>query len=410
MRSRKSADTTCAMRRPFALLAVPVLCLAVAAAASAGTTRDTAAWAKPQIKAVVKAGLMADSVASFRGEDTLDQGALQSIVAGLNELFLAQVPTAPPTTSTTTTIPTLPTTTLPTSTTLPLPTTTALPRVAASPPPATAWKLVDWKATDPAKPVTVSEFDRVLVNVLGLADAAKKIRVELQRVGLKPPARAGTETVARLLGLRLNHPADQDDLELLPDQPITRAEAAYSVAQVLGYDAGHRDWLEQAATAFVLPDLTPWQQQILKTAVQYVGYPYVWAGTSPTTETPAGVTAVGGFDCSGFVWRVYKLTSYADEGPLASILRGRTTYQMSGEVPAKQRIYKVENLQPGDVLFFGHGPKSKPSEVDHTGIYLGNGWMVHSSGNGTTITMFDGWYRSSFAWARRPLREAGLDA
>ena len=314
MQSRKSADTTCAMRRPLALLAVPALCLAVAAAATAGTTRDTAAWAKPQIKAVVKAGLMADSVASFRGQDTLDQQALQSIVAGLNELFAAQV--AEPTYPTTTTTPTLPTTTLPTvpTTTLP-PTTTVRTTLSATQP--TPWKLVNWKATDPAKAVTVTEFDRVLVNVLGLADAAKKIRVELQRVGLKPPARSGTETVARLLGLRINHPADQDDLELLPDQPITRAEAAYSVAQVLGYDAGHRDWIEQAATAFVLPDLTPWQQQILKTAVQYVGFPYVWAGTSPTTETPAGVTAVGGFDCSGFVWRVYKLTSYADEGSLA---------------------------------------------------------------------------------------------
>jgi hypothetical protein len=36
--------------------------------------------------------------------------------------------------------------------------------------------------------------------------------------------------------------------------------------------------------------------------------------------------------------------------------------------------------------------------------------MVHSSGDGTTITPFDGWYRESFAWARRPLREAGLDS
>jgi cell wall-associated NlpC family hydrolase len=406
------------MRRLLALLALPVLGLVVAAAATAGTTRDTSSWAKPQIKTVVKAGLMADSVESFRGSDALDQQALQSIVAGLNELFLAQAPTTTTTTTvptdptTTATVPTVPVTTtvptLPTSTTLP--TTTFVPRIATSKPPVvqTAWKLVNWKATDPAKTVSVTEFDRVMVNVLGLADAAKKIRLELQRVGLKPPARSGTETVARLLGLRLNHPADQDDLELLPDQPITRAEAAYSVAQVLGYDAGRHDWLEQAATAFVLPDLDPWQQQILKTAVQYVGFPYVWGGTSPTTETPSGVTAVGGFDCSGFVWRVYKLTSYANEGSLASTLRGRTTYQMSGEVPAKQRIYDVANLKPGDVLFFGKGPKSKPSEVDHTGIYLGNGWMVHSSGYGTTITTFDGWYRSSFAWARRPLREAGL--
>jgi cell wall-associated NlpC family hydrolase len=256
--------------------------------------------------------------------------------------------------------------------------------------------------------VSLTEFDRVLVNVLGLTGAAKKVRDELQRVGLKPTARAGTETVARMLGLRFNHPTGQDDLELLPDQPITRAEAAYSVAQALDYDAGKHDWIDQAAQAFVLPDLTPWQQKLLTTAVSYVGYPYVWGGTSPTTETPAGVTAAGGFDCSGFVWRVYKLTQYADAGTLAGTLRGRTTYQMSGEVGPTQRIAKVENLEPGDVLFFGKGPKSKPAEVDHTGIYLGNGWMVHSSAYGVTILPFDGWYRASFAWARRPLREAGL--
>ena len=67
--------------------------------------------------------------------------------------------------------------------------------------------------------------------------------------------------------------------------------------------------------------------------MHYVGYPYVWGGTSPTAETLFGVHAAGGFDCSGFVWRVYKLTPYAGERGLAGVLRGRTTYQMSGEVP-----------------------------------------------------------------------------
>ena len=82
---------------------------------------------------------------------------------------------------------------------------------------------------------------------------------------------------------------------------------------------------------------------------------------------------------------------------------------MSGEVPPAQRIKKVENLQPGDVIFQGaKGAKSKPTQVDHAGIYLGGGWFVHSSGNGTTLHPFEGWYRDRFAWARRPLREAGL--
>ena len=41
----------------------------------------------------------------------------------------------------------------------------------------------------------------------------------------------------------------------------------------------------------------------------------------------------GGFDCSGLVWRVYKLQAFADAPSLAGILKGRTTYAMSGEVP-----------------------------------------------------------------------------
>jgi cell wall-associated NlpC family hydrolase len=144
--------------------------------------------------------------------------------------------------------------------------------------------------------------------------------------------------------------------------------------------------------------------------VHYVGYPYVWGGTSPTPETLFGVHSAGGFDCSGFVWRVYKLTPYAGEGALAGVLRGRTTFVMSGEVP-RSKLIPATKLQPGDVMFFGaHGRSSSPSEVDHTGLYLGNGWFVQSSGEGVTLLPFDGWYAHSFAWARRPLREAGLSS
>ena len=55
---------------------------------------------------------------------------------------------------------------------------------------------------------------------------------------------------------------------------------------------------------------------------------------------------------------------------------------MSGEVPPAKRI-GFAKLAPGDVLFFGpSGPRSKPASIGHTGIYLGGGWMIHSSGQG----------------------------
>ena len=65
---------------------------------------------------------------------------------------------------------------------------------------------------------------------------------------------------------------------------------------------------------------------------------------------------------------------------------------MSGEVPAAKRI-AFANLQPADVIFFGaKGPKSKPAQVDHMGIYLGNGWFIHSSSYGVAVTTLTGWY------------------
>jgi cell wall-associated NlpC family hydrolase len=285
---------------------------------------------------------------------------------------------------------------------------TELPAAPAVQAPAAAHAL--YRAVAPTRAVTIKQLDAALVGYLGLGGAAREIQATLQRAGLHPPANTGTEAVARMLGLRLNHPASEDDLELLPYQASTRAEAAYSFAQLLHLDSWAIDSVQHAADTFTLPSLTTWQQRILTTAVHYVGYPYVWGGTSPTPETLFGVHSAGGFDCSGFVWRVYKLTPYAGEGALAGVLRGRTTFVMSGEVP-HSKLIPATKLQPGDVMFFGaHGRSSSPSEVDHTGLYLGNGWFVQSSGEGVTLLPFDGWYAHSFAWARRPLREAGLSA
>jgi cell wall-associated NlpC family hydrolase len=62
------------------------------------------------------------------------------------------------------------------------------------------------------------------------------------------------------------------------------------------------------------------------------------------------------------------------------------------------------------MLFFGSaGRSSKPSGISHTGLALGAGWFVHSSGQGTTVAPLAGWHTQSFAWARRPLAEAGLN-
>jgi cell wall-associated NlpC family hydrolase len=254
----------------------------------------------------------------------------------------------------------------------------------------------------------MSGLDANLVSTLGLTETAKLFTLGAKTAGLNPPSRFGNEAVARLLGLRTNHPASLDSIELSPNEPASHAEAAYSAARILKFGEFDVASVEAAAPTFVLPAYSAWQKQILDTAARFIGYPYVWGGESETKTSPYGPQVHGGFDCSGFVWRVYKLQAYPNEGKLGAVLKGRTTYAMSGEVPAANRI-PLAKLQPADVVFFGAaGPKSKPAQVNHMGIYLGNGWFIHSSGYGVAVAQLSGWYLKRFAWGRRPLAEATL--
>jgi cell wall-associated NlpC family hydrolase len=326
------------MRR-HAILLVLLLAFPVTASAAAGS------WAQPQIKAAVTSGLMSGGPAGFRPNDPLLPAELAQILTGLTGT-----------------------------------------------------------ATTPSgqAPITLGGLDSSLVRAEGLGDAAYRFYLGARRAGLAPPARFGTEAVARLIGLRVNHPAAQDTLELQPAEPATRAEAAFSVVKALELDDLTRRWVKGAASVFDTGPLTDWQRRILTTAVRFIGYPYVWGGEDETTER--------GFDCSGFVWRVYKLQDYPGGDALADVLQGRTSYQMSGEVAPAERI-GFDGLEPGDVLFFGpKGERSKPRDVDHMGLYLGNGWMIHSSRYGVALAPLDGSYSEGFAWARRPLAEAGLES
>jgi len=266
-------------------------------------------------------------------------------------------------------------------------------------------------ATTPATPaasVTLTVFDAHMVRAVGLSGAASRFTAAARSAGLAPPSRFGTEVVARLLGLRTNHPASQDNLELLPGDAITRAEAAFSVARILRLSRFDRDSVAAAADAFALPALTEPQRLLLRTAVSFIGSPYVWGGEFEGRDSPFGEQAQGGFDCSGLAWRVVKLQRYPTLPLLGTTLRGRTTMAMSGEVPASKRIAGPK-VMAGDLLFFGdRGPKSKPAEVGHMAISLGNGWFIHSSTLGVALAPLSGWYADRLAWARRPLAEAGV--
>lgn len=247
--------------------------------------------------------------------------------------------------------------------------------------------------------VSVTAFDRLVVDQLGLGDVAAHVQRATAAVGLRPPSYYGTEVVARFLGLRYDHPAGTDQLELFPWDPITRAEAAWSLARVMSDGSWSIASARQTLMTYALPPMTADQLTALRIAVARIGYPYVYAGT---TDTTVDGLAHGGFDCSGFVWRVFKVSGL----PWGSHIGGRTAAQMAQEIPHRDRL-RYDQLRPGDLLFFGSAhfnSTASEANVIHAGIYLGDNWVIHSSGQGVYVLPLRGsWLGDQFAWGRRVL-------
>jgi cell wall-associated NlpC family hydrolase len=250
-----------------------------------------------------------------------------------------------------------------------------------------------------APTLTVAGFDALLVDQLGLGDVARHVQAATAAAGVAPPAYFGTEVVARFMGLRYTHPIGSEQLALFPTDPVTRAEAAWSLAQVLANGSWSIAGARSSLMGYELPSLSPDQLIALRIAVSRIGYPYVWGGT--TDDTSDGLPH-GGFDCSGFVWRVYKVSGLT----WGAQILGRTAAQMAGEIPRRQRL-RYNQLRPGDLLFFGtarlHAAATEANIV-HAGIYLGDNWVIHSSSQGVyVLPLKDSWLGRSFAWGRRVL-------
>ena len=119
-------------------------------------------------------------------------------------------------------------------------------------------------------------------------------------------------------------------------------------------------------------------QAIVQTALLYKGYAYTWGGMSPAT----------GFDCSGFANYVCKQN-------------GITLHRVAQDVYSYDGVWvSKDQLQPGDLLFFGYGPYS----VTHMGIYVGNGQMIHASTSSTGVIYSDinsNYYTRMYVGAKR---------
>lgn len=95
---------------------------------------------------------------------------------------------------------------------------------------------------------------------------------------------------------------------------------------------------------------------LITEAEKYLGYPYVWGGSSPSTS----------FDCSGFVCWVYSQSGVYE--------LSRMTAQ---NIYYKCTIITAEDVRPGDLVFFTD-TYSASYPVTHVGIYTGNSYMIHA--------------------------------
>ncbi|HEX5165770.1 MAG TPA: NlpC/P60 family protein [Thermomicrobiales bacterium] len=104
---------------------------------------------------------------------------------------------------------------------------------------------------------------------------------------------------------------------------------------------------------------------VVSEALNFVGTPYVWGGTTP-----------GGFDCSGFTYYIFN--NVAGVGLSRSL-----------EVQASSGSYvNPENLQPGDLIFQQNTYKWG---LSHVGIYIGGGQMVNAQSERVGVAIADIW-------------------
>ncbi|MBA2641412.1 MAG: C40 family peptidase [Actinobacteria bacterium] len=115
--------------------------------------------------------------------------------------------------------------------------------------------------------------------------------------------------------------------------------------------------------------------QVIAISMEYLGIPYVWGGSSPST----------GFDCSG-------LTTYVF-AQIGVSLPHHAASQYNYGVPVSR-----EDLQPADLVFF--------NGLGHMGMYIGGGQFIHAPHTGDVVkisSIYDSWYASTWVGARRVL-------
>ena len=155
----------------------------------------------------------------------------------------------------------------------------------------------------------------------------------------------------------------EEERARLAKEEAARAEAQKAAAKKAAENkASNSDSNSSGGKTYAPPSGSASGQAVVDFAMQFVGNPYVYGGTSLTN----------GADCSGFVMSVYN--NFGVSLPHSSAADRTVGAAVNG----------IENAQPGDIICYS----------GHVGIYAGNGQIVHASTSKTGIIVSNATYRS----------------
>ncbi len=271
---------------------------------------------------------------------------------------------------------------------------------------------------NPDSPVTMSMVHKALV--LALTDRYPALNAAIKNLNslhttdgyhFTIPRNFATTLIGQRIYLRYNNSDESKDVNPHSDMP--RAQVAYSLYMAAtAYNAPSGtsqnytvNTVASQYASMILPRYGAKMTDVVQWGINYVGYPYIWAGEwGLDSPEPSGLGGqpVPGFDCSGITWWLLR----HDDGGVWNVAPPRPyaawslPQRTSADMAANGNRVKFADLRPGDIMFYDFDHNGV---VDHVNTYVGAGFSLDSSSGVGGVTFMwtgSGAYADNFTHGR----------